>query len=71
MLAGDGLVNPADTSPAAPQFLPDVRRDGLFTITAGGEVLKVQGLPALDHAGHLWSVDLVVQGRSRPSNRIG
>jgi hypothetical protein len=40
--------------------LPDVRRDGLFTIDADGEVLQVQGMPELDHQGHLWSVQLVV-----------
>lgn len=61
-MAGEGPVNPADTAPDAPQLLPDVRRDGLFTITAGGEVLRVAELPRLDEAGHLWSVELVAEG---------
>ena len=47
-MAGDAL-----------EQLADVRRDGLFTIVASGEVLRVAGLPKLDHTGHLWSVDLV------------
>ena len=40
--------------------IADVRRDGLFTIEADGEVLKVQGMPVLDHGGALWSVQLLV-----------
>lgn len=46
--AGDGLNQ-----------LPDVKRDGLFTIGRDGEVLKVMGLPVLDQIGHLWAVELV------------
>ena len=46
--------------------LADVKRGGLFTITArggtaGGEVLRVAGLPKLDHAGNLWSVQLTIE----------
>ena len=41
------------------QQLAEVKRDGIFTLTADGEVLRVVGLPKLDHLGHLWSVDLV------------
>lgn len=41
--------------------VPDVRRDGLFTIDRNGEALRVQGLPELDHLGHLWSVQLTVE----------
>ncbi len=40
--------------------IPDVRRDGLFTIDLNGEVLQVQGLPELDHIGQLWSVQLAL-----------
>lgn len=39
--------------------LPDVRRDGLFTINLDGEVLRVEGLPKLDHVRHVWSVELI------------
>lgn len=39
--------------------LADVRRDGLFTVAANGEVLKVANMPALDHVGHVWSVELI------------
>lgn len=41
------------------QQLAEVKRDGIFTLTGSGEVLRVAGLPKLDQAGHLWSVDLV------------
>lgn len=58
-MAGDGPAYPADTAPDAPQLLPDVKRDGLFTITCDGEHLKVSGLPVLDQIGHLWAVELV------------
>jgi hypothetical protein len=39
--------------------LADVKRDAIFTIDSDGEKLKVHGLPELDHAGHLWSVQLI------------
>lgn len=42
--------------------LAEVRRDGTFTMVAGGEVLKVTGLPKLDQVGAIWSVDLVIGG---------
>lgn len=42
-----------------PGQLADVKRGAIFTIEASGEVLRVAGLPKLDHTGHLWSVDLV------------
>lgn len=42
--------------------LADVKRDGIFTLSGNGEVLRVAGLPKLDHTGHLWSVDLVMTG---------
>ena len=41
--------------------LADVKRDGLFTIVADGEVLRVAGLPKLDQTGHLWSVQLTIE----------
>lgn len=41
--------------------LPDVRRSGLFTIDLDGEVLRVSGLPELDHTGHVWSVQLTLE----------
>lgn len=48
-----------------PNQLADVKRGGLFTLTAGGaaggEVLRVAGLPKLDHSGHLWSVQLTIE----------
>lgn len=42
--------------------LPSVMRGGTFTIDADGEVLTVAGLPKLDQAGQLWSVQLVLAG---------
>ncbi|MCT2398524.1 hypothetical protein [Novosphingobium mangrovi (ex Huang et al. 2023)] len=45
--------------------LADVVRDGVFAMldadgVATGEVFRVAGLPKLDHAGALWSAELVI-----------
>lgn len=40
--------------------LAAIVRNGIFTIEADGEQLKVQGVPELDHAGTLWSCRLLV-----------
>ena len=47
---------------AGAQQVAEVRRDGLFTITADGEVLRVQGLPKLEQTGRVWSAELVIEG---------
>ena len=48
-------------SGAGAQQLAEVARDGLFTITADGEVLRVHGMPKLEQTGRVWSAELVIE----------